>query len=200
MCKTADPLRGDGASPDVHPDTVAQLFHQDCSLLVQMLLMVQTPEEVKMPHCVLMCCICAVCLTSVSSPPLPGTVWPLSSSCSGDVCWSRSSSWSSSSRAGAHSATLARWVQLSSINCGNATQPLAALCRDNQIITYTLSQREVCLSGRCHCCRRRRAGEDGPVRGVSGTFCQIVLYYRYCFSIYVPGTEPRSSQWSHSLM
>lgn len=75
------------------------------------------------------------------------------------------------------SAKLARWVWLISINCGNATQPLAALCRNNQIITYTLSQGEACLSG--------HAVEREAVKGVSCTFCHTVLYYHYCISLYI---------------
>lgn len=103
---------------------------------ILMLLMVQISEQVPMTQCVHMHRnVCVVCLTSVS---------PRLSSCGGDVCWSRFPSWSSSSRPTAQSARLARWVRLISINCGNATQPLAALCRNNQIITCTLSQREAC--------------------------------------------------------
>lgn len=122
--------------------------------------------------------ICAARLTSDSSSrQLCGSSRPAVVETSAGGCFS---SWSLSSRAGAQSAKLARWVWLISINCGNATQPLAALCRNNQIITYTLSQRGACSSG--------RAVEDRPLKGVRWQeFCHFVLYSHYCISIYSVG-------------
>lgn len=130
------------------------------------------PSQITLNCLTVFTCVSNLCLTSVLFPP-HRAVWKLSP-CSGDAVGVASLPGHRPKRAGAQSAKLARWVQLLSINCGNATQPLAALCRNNQIITYTLSQREDCLSG--------HAVEDATVKWVTPhlpSYCIIspLLYF-----------------------